>query len=82
MPEKTTKNAFTTVDTYNERPAPVYPFDQRTPGYYDCWTDPCPFPSKGWYCTRGWGHTGPCAAKPRWWKRLQLWWCGFSTARS
>lgn len=24
----------------------------------------CPIPPKGWYCTRGAGHLGPCAAIP------------------
>lgn len=27
----------------------------------------------GWYCTREIGHTGPCAAKPRWWNILDRW---------
>lgn len=26
--------------------------------------DPCMIPPEGWYCTRGDGHTGPCAAVP------------------
>lgn len=25
---------------------------------------PCPVPPTGWFCTRGAGHDGPCAAWP------------------
>lgn len=25
----------------------------------------CPIPPEGWYCTRGYGHSGPCAALPK-----------------
>jgi hypothetical protein len=27
----------------------------------------------GWYCTRFFGHGGPCAAKPRWWNLVGRW---------
>lgn len=28
---------------------------------------PCRVPPTGWSCSRGHGHNGPCAARPRWW---------------
>lgn len=27
----------------------------------------CPLPPLGWWCSRGSGHDGPCAARPCWW---------------
>jgi len=33
----------------------------------------CNKPPKGWWCSREPGHTGPCAARPRWWMRFLIW---------
>lgn len=34
----------------------------------------CKIAPRGWYCTRAEGHTGPCAAWPRWWNVKHWWW--------
>jgi hypothetical protein len=33
----------------------------------------CKLPPRGWYCTRGAGHDGPCAAWPTRWTRIRQW---------
>lgn len=31
----------------------------------------CIYPPKGWYCTRRFGHDGPCALRPKLWARIK-----------
>lgn len=38
---------------------------------------PCDVPPHGWWCSRRRGHSGPCAARPRWWNLAGRWWMGW-----
>lgn len=33
----------------------------------------CQVPPRGWWCSRGDGHDGPCAARPKWWAHPIQW---------
>lgn len=39
-----------------------------------CPGPPCRLPARGWRCTRGAGHEGPCAAEPIYAPATDAWW--------